>query len=51
MLQIRKYESLIKTAAIIVFDANLTVDTMSTILELCQKYKKPGEYKYEYNFY
>lgn len=51
MLQIKKYEGLIKTAPIIVFDGNLSVDAMSTILELCQKYKKPGEYEYEYNFY
>lgn len=50
-LQIKKYESLIKAAPIIVFDANLSVDAMSTILELCRKYNKPGEYKYEYNFY
>lgn len=42
MLQIKKYESLIKAAPIIVFDANLTVDAMSTILELCKKYNKPG---------
>lgn len=48
MLQIRKYERLIKTAPIIVFDGNLTVDTMSTVLELCRKYNKPGEYEYGY---
>lgn len=51
MLQIQKYESFIKSAPIVVFDANLSVDAMSTILELCRKYNKPGEYKYEYNFY
>lgn len=51
MLQIKKYESIIKTAPIIVFDANLTVETMATILELCRKYNKPGEFDCEYGFY
>lgn len=46
MLQIRKYENLIKAAPIVVFDGNLTIDAMSTILELCRKYNKPGEFEY-----
>lgn len=50
-IQIQKYESLIKTAPIIVFDANLTVETISTILDLCRKYNKPGEYLFDNNFY
>lgn len=44
MFQIRKYERLIKDAPIVVFDANLTVEAISTILDLCRKYNKPGEY-------
>lgn len=42
---------MIQTAPIIVFDANLTIEAMTTILELCQKYNKPGEFNCGYNFY
>lgn len=37
-----KHERLIASAPIIVFDANISIDTMATILELCHKYKKPA---------
>lgn len=27
-----------------VFDGNIPIDTMATLLEMCQKYNKPGEW-------
>lgn len=42
--QIIKHEALISAAPIVLFDANISVDTMGTILELCEKYDKPGEF-------
>lgn len=41
--QILKNEALISKAPIVLFDGNLTVDAMGTILEICKKYDKPGE--------
>lgn len=41
--QIRRYENSIKQAPLIIFDANLTIDTMSLILDMCRKYNKPGK--------
>lgn len=37
-----KHERIIASAPIIVFDANISTDTMATILDLCHKYKKPA---------
>lgn len=45
ILQVIKHEGLISKAPIIVFDANITVDAMGTILDLCKKYNKPGKQK------
>lgn len=42
---ILKYEDVIRKAPLIVFDANLTHDAMSTILEICKKYNKPAFYE------
>lgn len=39
---ILRYEHLIKQAPLVIFDGNISIDTMSLILELCQKYKKPA---------
>lgn len=43
ILQVQRYENLIASAPIVVFDGNITTDTMGTILDLCRKYNKPGE--------
>lgn len=37
-----RHERLISKAPIVLFDGNLPVDTMGTILELCQKYNRPA---------
>lgn len=39
---IKRYESLISSAPIVVFDANLSLDAIATILELCEMYDKPA---------
>lgn len=33
---------MIKTAPIVIFDANIPLDGMEAILELCKKHDKPG---------
>lgn len=33
-----------------IFDGNMQIDTMGTILELCKKYHKPGTYLQKINF-
>lgn len=42
--QIIKNEALISTAPLVLFDGNISVDAMGTILELCKKYNRPGEF-------
>lgn len=42
-LQIIKNETLISKAPLVVFDSNITVDAMGTVLELCKKYNRPGQ--------
>ncbi|XP_055305560.1 uncharacterized protein LOC129570133 [Sitodiplosis mosellana] len=39
---IKRYEHLIQSAPIVVFDANIPIDGMGIILELCKKYEKPA---------
>ncbi|XP_031625901.1 pseudouridine-metabolizing bifunctional protein C1861.05 [Contarinia nasturtii] len=39
---IRKYEQVLRSAPIVIFDANIPIDSMGTILELCKKYNKPA---------
>lgn len=41
-IQIRKYENLILAAPLVVFDGNISLDSMATILDICRKYKKPA---------
>lgn len=41
--QIIKNEALISTAPVVLFDGNISVDAMGTILEMCKKYNRPGE--------
>lgn len=41
--QIIKNERYIASAPVIVFDGNIPLDTMGTILEMCRKYRKPGK--------
>lgn len=41
--QILRNEQTIAHAPVVVFDGNISTDTMGTILELCRKYEKPGE--------
>lgn len=41
--QILRNEQTIAQAPVVVFDGNISTDTMGTILELCRKYEKPGE--------
>lgn len=41
--QVVKYENLIASAPIVLFDGNISVDTMGTILEICRKHRKPGK--------
>lgn len=45
IFQVKKYEHLIASSPIVVFDANLPIDTMATILDICKKYQKPGEFE------
>lgn len=40
--QIIRNEKSIQKAPVVVFDANLSVDCMATILEICGKYDVPG---------
>lgn len=39
---IKKYENIIKWAPIVVFDGNISVDSMGTILDMCRKYNRPA---------
>lgn len=43
ILQIKRYEYQIKSAPIVIFDANIPIDGIGTILELCEKYERPGK--------
>lgn len=42
--QIAEHEELIAAAPIVVMDANLRVETMRTLLEMCRSFDVPGEY-------
>lgn len=41
---VHENEARIAAAPIVVMDANLRLDTMSAVLELCQRHHVPGEY-------
>lgn len=40
---IKRNESFLKNAPIVVIDANLTLEAIETVLKICQKHKKPSE--------
>lgn len=49
--QIIKNEKLIQDAPVVVFDANLSLDCIATVLELCGKYDIPGMFLCIFYFY
>lgn len=48
--QILQNEALISRAPLVVFDGNLSIDAMGTILDICRKYDKPGEFGCQHLF-
>ena len=41
---IRSNEFIIKNAPIVIIDANLSSEAIETVLKICQKHQKPGEF-------
>lgn len=49
LFQIKSNEDIIKNAALLVLDGNLTIEALGTALELAQKHEIPGkQLKYIY---
>lgn len=42
-LKVIRHEKIISKAPLVIFDSNIQIDTIGTILELCKKYNKPGK--------
>lgn len=50
LFQIWKNEKLIQNAPVVVFDANLSIDCIGTILELCGKFNVPGNFYLSFKY-